>query len=128
MLLLALYHHLIVGQDRLTVSIRQRYADWRARLPQLPRSIRLEAALGVLVLIATAILASNAPPLPAQRESVPLLTARGNAGALSATLTFDPGGVGGNTYELLLKRDGEPVTGAQVQLRLAYPELDRRAR
>ncbi|MFN7210517.1 MAG: c-type cytochrome, partial [Aggregatilineales bacterium] len=46
----------------------------------------------------------------------------------SATLTFDPGGVGGNTYELLLKRDGEPVTGAQVQLRLAYPELDRRAR
>ncbi len=128
MLLLALYHHLIVGQDRLTAMIRQRYADWRARLPQLPRSIRLEAALGVLVLIATAILASNAPPLPAQRESVPLLTARGSAGALSATLTFDPGGVGGNTYELLLKRDGEPVTGAQVQLRLAYPELDRRAR
>ncbi|MFN7209737.1 MAG: copper resistance CopC/CopD family protein, partial [Aggregatilineales bacterium] len=82
MLLLALYHHLIVGQDRLTAMIRQRYADWRARLPQLPRSIRLEAALGVLVLIATAILASNAPPLPAQRESVPLLTARGSAGAL----------------------------------------------
>ncbi|MDW8300584.1 MAG: CopD family protein [Anaerolineae bacterium] len=128
MLLLALYHHLVVGQDRLTVAIRQRYADWRERLPHLPRSIRLEAILGVLVLIATAILASNAPPLPAQRASVPLLTASGSSGALSATLTFDPGGVGGNTYELLLKRNGEPVTGAQVQLRLAYPELDRRAR
>ncbi|PJF35443.1 MAG: hypothetical protein CUN49_10545 [Candidatus Thermofonsia Clade 1 bacterium] len=128
MLLVALYHHLIVGQDRLTTRLRQRYAALRERWPNLPRSLRLEALLGVLVLIATAFLASNAPPLPTQRESVPLLTARGSEGALSAALTFDPGGVGGNTYELALKREGEPVRGAQVQLRLAYPALDRRAK
>ncbi len=128
MLLLALYHHLVVGQDQLTVHLRERHAALRERLPHLLPSIRLEAILGVMVLIATAILASNAPPLPTQRASVPLLTASGASGALSATLTLDPGGVGGNTYELLLKRDGEPLAGAQVQLRFAYPELDRRAR
>jgi copper transport protein len=128
MLIVALYHHLVVGQDRLTVALRERYAVLRERLPHLPRSIRLEAILGVLVLVATAFLASNAPPLPTQRDSVPLLTARGSAGDLQATLTFDPGGVGGNTYELLLKRNGEPLSGAQVTLRFAYPELDRRAR
>jgi len=128
MLIVALYHHLVVGQDRLTVALRERYAVLRERLPHLPRSIRLEAILGVLVLVATAFLASNAPPLPTQRDSVPLLTARGSAGDLQATLTFDPGGVGGNTYELLLKRNGEPLSGAQVNLRFAYPELDRRAR
>jgi copper transport protein len=128
MLIVALYHHLVVGQDRLTTAIRERYAILRERLPHLPRSIRLEAMLGVMVLVATAFLASNAPPLPPQRDSVPLLTAQGSAGDLQATLTFDPGGVGGNTYELLLKRNGEPLRGAQVTLRFAYPELDRRAR
>jgi mono/diheme cytochrome c family protein len=59
---------------------------------------------------------------------VPLLTARGSAGDLQATLTLDPGGVGGNTYELLLERNGEPLSDAQVSLRFAFPKLDRRAR
>jgi copper transport protein len=128
MLIVALYHHLVVGQDRLTVALRERYAVLRERLPHLPRSIRLEAILGVMVLIATAFLASNAPPLPTQRDSVPLLTARGSAGDVQATLTLDPGGIGGNTYELLLEQNGKPLSGAQVDLRFAFPKLDRRAR
>lgn len=128
MLIVALYHHALVGQDKLAVAIRARYAALREHLPNLPRSIRLEAILGMMVLIATAFLAANAPPLPTQRDSVPLLTARGSTGDLQATLTFDPGGVGGNTYELLLRRNGEPLSSAQVSLRLAYPALDRRAR
>lgn len=132
MLLLALYHHLIVGQDRLTHAIRQRAAAFAERLsaglPHIARSIRLEALLGVLVLFATAILAANAPPLPTQRQDVPLLSVNGRLETLQATLSLDPGGVGGNTYEVTLRRGEQPLQGAQVSVRFAFPSLDRRAR
>lgn len=132
LLLIAAYHHLLVGRDGFTESLRRRFASFATRLsaslPQVPRSIRLEAIIGIFVLGCTALLSATPPPLPNASDSVPPEQYSQQAGGLDIRLTLDPGGVGGNTYSVVLAQNGQAVEDAQVWLRFSYPNLDQRTK
>ncbi|MCC7447644.1 MAG: FixH family protein [Anaerolineae bacterium] len=126
LLLFGLYHHLSVTRGRLA-GLAQRFR-LSERVTTLLSSVRFESAIGVGVILIAALLTATPPPVPAD--------ARGNVEAPNQTLTvsglqvklsIDPGAAGPNTYEVTLLRDGQPITGAQVNLRLVHPALDKRS-
>lgn len=130
LLLIAAYHHLLVGRDQFTEALRRRFAPFADRLavalPHLPRSIRIEALIGIFVLGCTALLAATPPPLPNATQSVLPEQYSHQVGDLTVRLTLDPGGVGGNTYSVALLQHERAVEDAQVWLRFSYPSLDQR--
>jgi copper transport protein len=92
-------------------------------------TVRLEAAIGLPVLVAAAVLSSTPPPVPERVGTLPTTVSRATeVGSLRVQLSLDPGAVGPNVYEVTLTEGGRPVDGASVWLRLTYPSLDRRTR
>jgi copper transport protein len=96
------------------------------------KSIRLEAALAVVLLVIVGALTSLSPPPPGasvksanQSGSAPL-TYQGKMDDLVYRLIVNPGRVGMNTFEVSLKeRNGQPLTKADgVRLRFTMLDMD----
>lgn len=88
-------------------------------------SLRIEALLVLGVLGAAALLSATPVPKP-DFESPPAPSATQTAGDYTVATTITPGGTGVNTYDTVVLRDGEPVDGLPVHLRMANPERDLR--
>jgi copper transport protein len=96
------------------------------------KSIRVEAALAVVLLVIVGALTSLSPPPPGapvkstnQSESAPLVY-QGKMDDLIYSLVINPGSVGMNTFEVSLKeRNGQPLTQADgVRLRFTMLDMD----
>jgi len=126
LLLVGLYHHLSVTRGRLAgLAQRLRLSE---RVTTLLSSVRFESALGVGVILIAALLTATPPPVPPDaRGKVEAPSQILTVSGIQVKLSIDPGAAGPNTYEVTLLRDGQPVAGAQVNLRLVYPALDKRS-
>jgi putative copper export protein len=126
LLLIGLYHLLAVTPGRMAgLAQRLRIPD---RVANLLASIRAEALLGVGVIAAAAVLSATPPPVPPDaRGRVDMPSQALNVDGTLIRLSVDPGTVGSNSYEVVVSRDGKPVTNAQVRMRVVYPALDRRS-
>ena len=134
-LVIAAYHHALSSDDWLAGWLRTLWPGSRgpvlAQAVQGPGmrlgTLRLEVVLAALVLVAAGLLAATPPPAPQDAGAArSALTIRTSWATLSLALSIDPGGPGSNYYEAALRRAGQPVSGAQVWLRLVFPALDRR--
>jgi putative copper export protein len=126
LLLIGLYHYLAVTQGRLApLAQRLRIPD---RVANMLASIRAEGLLGAGVIAIAAVLTATPPPVPPDaRAKVEVPTQTLSVDGMQIRLSVDPGVVGSNSYEVLVWRDGKPVTDAQVRMRVVYPPLDRRS-
>jgi copper transport protein len=126
LLLIGLYHHLAVTQGRLAALAQRLHIP--DRVANMLASIRAESLLGVGVIAVAAVLTATPPPVPPDaRSRVELPSQTLSVDGMLIRLSVDPGTVGSNSYEVLLSRDGKPVTDAQVRMRVVYPPLDRRS-
>jgi putative copper export protein len=102
-------------------------AALRGGTPNL-NALRLEGVLAAGVIAAAAWLsATPVPPPDLAGRDIEAPTASAQSGAYQVTAALSPGGAGVNTYDIALTRDGQPVEGAAVRLRLMSPSLDRRS-
>ncbi|MBX3083589.1 MAG: CopD family protein [Anaerolineae bacterium] len=126
MVLLGAYHHLVVAPGRLAaVAAKLPLSD---KIGTLFGSVRLEAVIGVPVLIAAAVLSSTPPPVPANVSSTATAVSQAvDVGEMRVQLALDPGAVGGNGYEVTVLRNDKPLDNAEVWARFVYPSLDRRS-
>jgi hypothetical protein len=95
-----------------------------AAMARLRRSIALEAALALAVIVATTALTSVSPigahgPL----DGVAAKTVSAKAGALDLLLTVAPGQPGVNTLDLAITSGGKPREVMEVTLHLERPDL-----
>jgi putative copper export protein/methionine-rich copper-binding protein CopC len=96
----------------------------RGGAPRLT-ALRLEGVLAAGVIAAAAWLsATPVPPPDLSGRDIEAPTATAQSGAYQVTVTLSPGGAGVNTYDIALTREGQPVEGAAVRLRLMSPERD----
>lgn len=107
-----------------------RYARWAAviaRVRAFVPTLRLEALLALLVLLAVGYLSATPIPQPVVAEQAAAPSATQVADGYTVTATITPGGPGVNTYDVQIERDGQPADGLTVTLRLAEPARDRRS-
>lgn len=111
-------HHLALRPER--------YARWSRltdRVQGFLPTLRMEAGLVLLTLVAVGWLSATPVPVPefAQREiEVPVQSQ--TVRDLTVTLALSPGGPGVNTYDVRVERDGQPVDDASVMLAVSHPE------
>ncbi|GAB4515735.1 MAG: hypothetical protein OHK0046_19620 [Anaerolineae bacterium] len=90
-------------------------------------TLRVEAALVLLVLAGVGLLSATPVPVPAFAErEVQAPTATQSLGDLDVTVTLLPGGPGVNTFDTLVTRNGAPVDGLTVNVRNIQPTQDTR--
>jgi len=119
-------HHLAVNPTR-----RAQIAAWMQRV--MPRTwatvttLRWESLVGVVVLASAALLSATPipPPLFLQTPPDPLIGTQSVSG-LTTTLSVAPGVPGINTFDIVVERDGQALTDAQVELQLVQPARDQR--
>ncbi len=123
LLLVGAAHHAAVNPARY-----QRWTAALARLRSLVPTLQLEAALALVVLLAVGYLsATPIPPPDLAGQTAPPPSATQLVGGYTVTTTISPGGPGINTYDVEIERDGQPVDGLAVALRMAEPTRDRRS-
>ncbi len=100
--------------------------------------LRIEPALGALILLCVALMGQTAPaaavfssvvsttgtPVAPATPSVPVpgaITGSATAGVLQATLTIRPPALGSTTFRVLVAERGRKVTDGQVRIRLSVP-------
>lgn len=116
-------HHAALNPQRF-----ERWAGWVDRLGGWRRTLRIEAAFGVLALVGAGWLTATPVPVPPDALiAVAPLTAEQTVDGLTVSLSISPGGPGINTYDATVTRGGVPVTGARVTIQAASPERDMRA-
>lgn len=97
------------------------------RMQSFLPTLRLEAVFALLVVISVGWLSATPVPIPASaEEGIPPLTASQTVDGLEATLTITPGGPGINSYDLLVRRDGQLVENLEAHVQLINPTLDQR--
>lgn len=102
-----------------------RLAAWGNRLGGPRRTLYVEAAFGLVVVGAAAILSATPVPRP-NIVSPPAPTATAEVGDTQITLTLSPGGPGVNSTDLYLQHDGQPADGRIVSVRMTDPARDLR--
>ena len=97
----------------------------RAAVVRLRRSIFLEAALALAVIVATTALTSVSPPTGGQAMSdgPGRHTVSARAGSFDLMLTVVPARPGTNTLDLAVTSGGDPKDVMEVTLRLGRPDL-----
>lgn len=92
-------------------------------------SLRLESLVGALVLTAAAFLSATPIPQPDLIETeTPTLTDTQTVEDVSVTLSVAPGVPGINTFDIVVEREGRPITDARVEMQLVQPARDMRTR
>jgi copper transport protein len=126
LVVIGLYHHVSVTNGRLAaLAARVRFSQ---RVSGLAASVRAESLFGVGVVLLAAVLTATPPPVPPDaRGKVEPPSQTLDAGDLQVRLSLDPGAAGPNAYQVSLTRSDQPVSDAQVYLRMVYPALDRRS-
>jgi copper transport protein len=126
LLVIGLYHHVSVTKGRLSaLATRVRFPQ---RILNLAASVRAESLFGVGVVLVAAVLTATPPPVPPDaRGKVEPPSQTLGASDLHVRLSLDPGAAGLNAYQVSLTRNDQPVSDAQVYLRMVYPALDRRS-
>ena len=116
-------HHVAVSPER--------YQRWSAvieRVGSFMPTLRLEALLVLVVLGAVGLLsATPIPPPEIIGQSAPPPNAAQTVDGYTITTTITPGGPGINTYDVAIARDGKPVDGLTVALRMIEPSRDLRS-
>lgn len=116
-------HHAALNPQRF-----DRWAGWVERIGGWRRTLRIEAAFGVLALAGAGWLTATPVPVPPDALVVVApLTAQQTVEELSVSLSISPGGPGINTFDATVTRGGQPVTDARVTMQAASPERDVRA-
>ncbi len=122
LLLVALIHHMALQPER--------YIRWQSftnRVQDFVPSLRLESILALMVLASVGLLSATPVPIPYFiQKGVPPAAAAQQIGDLSLTLTITPGGLGVNTYDTLVTRNGQPVDGLNIRLQMVNPQRDQR--
>lgn len=116
----------LVGAAHFMALRPQRYVRFEAVIRRVRRfvpTLQLEVVLGLLVLAAAAYL--SATPVPQRQFDAPAPpSATQVVGEYTISNTATPGGLGVNTYDTVITRNGEPVDGLPVALRLVNPAHD----
>jgi virginiamycin B lyase len=122
------FNHFVV-HGRLSKSIAGKLGSAATRLvSHFHRFVRIEAALGLIVLLAVGILTSLPPavqqPPSADRDATPLILTN-EAEGVRFTLRVSPAQIGSNTFEVTIS-DGnnDPITNAELVL-VAFRYLER---
>jgi len=116
-------HHAALNPQRF-----DRWAGWVERIGGWRRTLRIEAAFGVLALAGAGWLTATPVPVPSDAPvAVAPLTAVQTVDDLTVSLSISPGGPGINTFDATVTRAGEPVTNARVTMQAVSPERDVRA-
>lgn len=126
---LALRPHLLhdLGQ-RLPAALSRLLGNMVAGAGRFAASLRLETAAAVAVLLAVGLLSATPIPQPAfLQELPPAPFALQSVGPLEIAMTITPGGPGINTYDLRVSLGGAAGVDADIRLRLANPQQDRRS-
>ncbi len=122
---------LIVGAAHHVATQPERYQRWSgviARVDGFIPTLRLEAVLVLLVLVAVAYLSATPIPQPTLAgQTAPPPTATQTVGSYTLTTTITPGGPGINTYDVLVEQGGKPVDGLNLSLRMDEPSRDYRS-
>ena len=126
LLLVGLYHHLVTAPGRLSgLSERLHLPE---RIEGMVSSLRLESIFGICVIGLAALLTATPPPVPPEAQQKIATPSQILAvGDIQVKLSLDPGAVGSNAYEVDLSRNGQPLTGARVNVQFVYPALDIRS-
>jgi copper transport protein len=97
----------------------------RAAMARLRRSISLEAALALAVIVATTALTSVPPPTGGHGplDGLSSETVSAKAGFYDLLLTVAPARPGTNTLDLVVTSGGDPKDVKEVTLRLGRPDL-----
>ena len=106
----------------------ERYARWSAvtrRVSAFVPTLRIEALLILLVLVAVGLLSATPPPRPTVQE-IPPPRAVQTVGDYTLNVTLAPGGPGVNTLDVVVTQDGQPVDGLTMRARMVDPALDMR--
>jgi putative copper export protein len=101
----------------------------RAGIAALARRLRMETALGAIVLLCAALMGQAAPAATIASSTTSRMTASApatfsathGAGSLSATLTVSPPTVGRARFTVTVRDQGKPLTAGQVRIRLSVP-------
>jgi putative copper export protein len=121
---------LLVGLAHYIALHPERYRQWNmivARVGDFIPTLRLEALLALVVAGSVGYLsATPVPPPQLTQAASPPLSETQTVGDLSVTMTITPGVPGGNTYDTLVTRDGQPVDGLTVRVQIAHPARDKR--
>lgn len=122
LLVVGALHHAALNPQRWA-----RFSDITGRLGGFNRTLPIEAALAVLVLIGAGWLTATPVPVPPDAlTTAPPLAQVTEVEGYTVGLTASPGGPGFNTFDLSIERGGEPVEAA-VMMQLSRPDLDQRA-
>lgn len=105
-----------------------RMSGWVEKLGGFTVTLRLEALIGVLILVGAGWLTASPVPVPPDAlTDAPALTSRMSVEGYDVMLTASPGGIGFNTFDVVIERDGQPVHGLTTDLQLSFPALDQRS-
>jgi putative copper export protein/methionine-rich copper-binding protein CopC len=116
-------HHIALRPERFA-----RFSALMRRAAALTGTLRVEALLAVIVLLAASLLSATPLPVPDfARQQIDAPSATQTANGLTAELALLPGGPGVNTYDATVTRDGQRIDDARVRLRAVHPASDRRS-
>jgi hypothetical protein len=121
---------LLLGGVHYIASNPERFARWQKRLAILPpfiQTLRLEALLATLTLLAAAVLSASAVPEPVFPMESAAPSERVQLGDLSVRQTISPGGPGLNSFDTLVQSDAVSLDEAQVEMQIVTPERDWRS-
>ncbi len=121
----------MLGGLHFIASNPERFARWQHlldRLPNIRRTLPLEALLACTVLAAAALLSASATPEPAfANDTVAAPSAEQQVGDLNLSVTISPGGPGVNSISTVIRSGGAVVNDADVTMQIVSPDEDRRS-
>jgi len=123
LIFLGAVHHAALNPTRWA-----RFTGFGEKLGGFNRTLRIEAILGVLILVGAGWLTASPVPIPPDAlTDAPALTSTVMVEGYSVTLTASPGGPGFNTFDLTVERDGQPIHGLTTAMQLSRPVSDQRS-
>jgi copper transport protein len=120
-------HHVAL-RPHLLIHVQTRLpASFINGAKQFANSLRLEAIIAMLALISASLLSSTPIPQPSFLQSnIPPQTQTMRVNDYEVTLTITPGGVGLNTYDVVVVKDNLSVEDVRVNVQFSNPQRDQR--
>lgn len=120
---LGVVHHAALNPTRWS-----KIAGLGQKLGGFHRTLPLEAILGLLILVGAGWLTATPVPVPPDAlTDAPALTSATTVNGYEVSLTVSPGGIGFNTFDVTVQRDGQPVALETAMMQLSIPAFDQRS-